>query len=36
VKNAYVIEVDELNAYDTASFYSIVFEKSAFEKVIKG
>ena len=36
VKNAYVIEVDELNACDTASFYSIVFEKSAFEKVIKG
>ena len=36
VKNAYVIEVDELNAYDTASFYSVVFEKSAFEKVIKG
>ena len=36
VKNAYVIEVDELNACDTASFYSVVFEKSAFEKVIKG
>jgi large subunit ribosomal protein L4 len=36
VKNAYVIEVDELNAYDAASFYAIVFEKSAFEKVIKG
>ena len=36
VKNAYVIEVSELNAYDTASFYSIVIEKSAFEKVIKG
>ena len=31
-----MIEVDELNAYDAASFYSIVFEKSAFEKVIKG
>ena len=36
VKNAYVIEASELNAYDAASFYSIVFEKSAFEKVIKG
>jgi len=36
IKNAYVIEVDELNAYDAASFYAIVFEKSAFEKVIKG
>jgi large subunit ribosomal protein L4 len=36
VKNAYVIEANELNAYDAASFYSIVFEKSAFEKVIKG
>jgi len=36
VKNAYVIEVDELNAYDAASFYAIVIEKSAFEKVIKG
>ena len=36
VRNAYVIEVSELNAYDTASFYSIVIEKSAFEKVIKG
>jgi len=36
VKNAYVIEVSELNAYDAASFYSIVIEKSAFEKVIKG
>ena len=36
VKNAYVIEVDELNAYDVASFFSVVIEKSAFEKVIKG
>jgi large subunit ribosomal protein L4 len=36
VKNAYVIEADELNAYDAASFFAIVFEKSAFEKVIKG
>ena len=36
VKNAYVIEVNELNAYDAASFYSIVIEKSAFDKVIKG
>jgi len=36
VKNAYVIEADELNAYDASSFYAIVFEKSAFEKVIKG
>jgi large subunit ribosomal protein L4 len=26
VKNAYVIEVDELNAYDAASFYAIVIE----------
>jgi len=36
LKNAYLIEADELNAYYVASFYSIVFEKSAFEKVIKG
>jgi len=36
IKNAYVIEVDELNAYDAASFFAIVIEKSAFEKVIKG
>jgi len=36
IKNAYVIEADELNAYDASSFYAIVFEKSAFEKVIKG
>jgi large subunit ribosomal protein L4 len=36
VKNAYVIEASELNAYDAASFYSIVIEKSAFDKVIKG
>jgi large subunit ribosomal protein L4 len=36
VKNAYFIEADELNAYDAASFFAIVFEKSAFEKVIKG
>ncbi len=36
VKNAYVIEVDELNAYDASSFFSVVIEKSAFEKVIKG
>jgi large subunit ribosomal protein L4 len=36
VRNAYVIEVSELNAYDAASFYSIIIEKSAFEKVIKG
>jgi len=36
IKNAYLIETDELNGYNTASFYSVVFEKSAFEKVIKG
>ena len=36
IKNAYIIELDELNAYDVASFYSVIFEKSAFEKVIKG
>jgi large subunit ribosomal protein L4 len=36
VRNAYVIEVDELNAYDASTFYAIVMEKSAFEKVIKG
>ena len=36
VKNAYVIEVDEINAYDVATFFSVVIEKSAFEKVIKG
>jgi len=36
VNNAYVIETSELNAYDAASFYAIVIEKSAFEKVIKG
>jgi large subunit ribosomal protein L4 len=36
VKNAYVIEASELNAYDASTFYAIVIEKSAFEKVIKG
>ena len=36
VKNAYVIEVEELNAYDVATFFSVIIEKSAFEKVIKG
>ncbi len=36
VKNAYVIEVEELNAYDATTFFSVIIEKSAFEKVIKG
>ncbi|NPA54781.1 MAG: 50S ribosomal protein L4 [Epsilonproteobacteria bacterium] len=36
IPNAYIIEINELNAYDVASFYAVVFEKSAWQKVIKG
>jgi large subunit ribosomal protein L4 len=36
IQNVWIIEVSELNAYNVASVYSVVIEKTAFEKVIKG
>ena len=36
IPNAYVLEASELNAYFVATFYSVVIEKSVFDKVIKG
>ncbi len=35
VKNAYVVESNELNAYLTSAFYAVIIEKSAFENLIK-
>ena len=36
IPNVYVITPEEINAYYVSVFYSIVFDKAAFEKVIKG
>ncbi|PID48172.1 MAG: 50S ribosomal protein L4 [Proteobacteria bacterium] len=35
VKNCYVVESNELNAYLASAFYSVIIEKSAFENIIK-
>jgi len=36
IPNVYIITPEELNAYYASVFHSIVFDKTAFEKVIKG
>ena len=36
IPNVYIITPEELNAYYASVFHSIVFDKAAFEKVIKG
>jgi large subunit ribosomal protein L4 len=36
IKNAYVIEASEMNAYFVATFHAVVCEKSVFDKVTKG
>jgi large subunit ribosomal protein L4 len=36
IPNVYVITPEELNAYYASVFHSIIFDKAAFEKVIKG
>lgn len=35
VKNCYLIESNELNAYLASAFYAVIIEKSAFEKITK-
>ncbi len=35
VKNCYVVEANELNAYLATAFYAVIIEKSAFENLIK-
>ncbi len=35
VKNCYVVEANELNAYLATAFYAVIIEKSAFEKITK-
>ncbi len=35
VKNTYVVEANELNAYLASAFYAVIIEKSAFENIIK-
>ncbi len=35
VKNCYVVEANELNAYLATAFYAVIIEKSAYEKLIK-
>ncbi len=35
VKNVYIVEANELNAYLASAFYSVIIEKSAFENIIK-
>ena len=36
IPNVYIITPEELNAYYASVFHSIIFDKAAFEKVIKG
>jgi large subunit ribosomal protein L4 len=36
IPNVYIITPEELNAYYASVFHSIVFDKAAFDKVIKG
>jgi large subunit ribosomal protein L4 len=36
IPNVYIITPEELNAYYASVFHSIVFDKAAYEKVIKG
>jgi len=36
IPNVYIITPEELNAYYASVFHSIIFDKPAFEKVIKG
>lgn len=35
VKNSYIIESNELNAYLVSAFYAVIIEKSVFEKITK-
>ncbi|MBL0721431.1 MAG: 50S ribosomal protein L4, partial [Sulfurovum sp.] len=35
IKNAYLIEANELNAYLAAAYHSIVIEKAVWEKLTK-
>ncbi len=35
IKNCYVVEANELNAYLASAFYAVIIEKSAFENLIK-
>lgn len=35
VKNCYVVEANELNAYLVTAFYAVIIEKSVFENIIK-
>jgi large subunit ribosomal protein L4 len=36
IPNVYIITPEELNAYYASVFKSIIFDKAAYEKVIKG